>query len=259
MPTKQELLAAVDESPAAVADHDKARWLSLFAPTAIVNDPVGSVPHRGAAQLARFYDTFIAPNAVRFRVDHDVVCGDEVLRDVTLEIQMSDRVTLLVPAHLRYVMTGDAQIDGLYAHWELPAMVGQLAGKGLAAAAVSGRLTLGLLSNQRLGGTLGFTRGFAGVGRRGKRRAVELLAALGTGDYTNAEQEFAASPVLRFGRQTLRSPADLGARLAGWRTGKTIAAGRFVSVSLTDGQAHGVAMLEFSGRSVMSMTVFVDC
>lgn len=260
MPTKREMLAAVDGSPAAVADHDKERWLSLFAPTAVVNDPVGSAPHRGGAQLSRFYDTFIAPNTVRFHVDHDIVCGDDVLRDLTLEIEMSDRVTLSVPAHLRYAMTADMRIDGLYAHWELPAMVAQLAGKGLPAAAVSGRLTVGLLGNQRLGGTVGFARGFLGVGGRAKRRAGELLAVLGAGDHANAAGEFTDDPTLRFGEETLNSPAELGARLAGWRpAGKTIAAGRIVSATLTDGQSYAVAMLEYSGRRVSSVSVFVDC
>ncbi|GAB10573.1 hypothetical protein GOARA_061_00120 [Gordonia araii NBRC 100433] len=257
MPTRNELLTAVDESPAAVAAHDKDRWLSLFAPTAIVNDPVGSAPHRGVEQLSRFYDTFIAPNDIRFHVNHDIVCGLDVLRDLTIEIAMSDRVTLFVPAHLRYAMTENARIDGLYAHWELPAMVAQLLGNGLPAAAVSSRLAVGLLRNQRVAGSLGFARGFAGVGPRTKRRAVELLDGLGAG--ANPEEAFVPSPVLRFGTETVRSPAELGARLAGWRMGKTIAAGNVVSATLTDGRSHALAMLEYRARKVSSLSVFVDC
>ena len=257
-PTKQELLAAVDQSPAAVAAHDKDRWLSLFTPSAVVNDPVGSAPHRGPAQLSRFYDTFIAPNAVGFELDHDIVCGNDVLRDLTIRIEMSDRVTLFVPAHLRYAMADDARIDGLYAHWELPAMIAQLAGKGLPAAAVSGRLTVGLLRNQRLGGTVGFARGFVGVGDRTKRRAARLLSALAAGDGSDVAREFTASPVLRFGTRALNSPAELAEHLAGWWAGKAIAAGRVVSVTLTDGRSYAVATIEYSGRKVSSMSVYVD-
>ena len=83
MTTRHESLVAVGGSPAAVAAHDKEGWLSLFTPSAVVNDPVGSAPHRGPAQLSRFYDTFIAPNTIGFQVNHDVVCGASVLRDVT--------------------------------------------------------------------------------------------------------------------------------------------------------------------------------
>ncbi|MCF8590146.1 nuclear transport factor 2 family protein [Gordonia liuliyuniae] len=258
MPTRRELLAAVDASPAAVAEHDKDRWLSLFAPSAIVNDPVGSAPHRGRAQLSRFYDTFIAPNDITFQVHQDIVCGSTVLRDVTLKIQMSDRVTLSVPAHLRYAMTADARIDGLYAHWELVPMVGQLIGKGLPAAAVSRRLTVGLLRNQRLAGTAGFARGFVGVGGRTKRRAAELLSALAAGDSANAAAVLAESAALRFGVDDVHSPAEFGEHLAGWRVGKIIAAGHTVSATLTDGRSYALAMLEYAGCTVSSMSVFVD-
>ncbi|WOC13326.1 nuclear transport factor 2 family protein [Gordonia sp. MP11Mi] len=258
MPTRQELLAAVNASPAAVAEHDKDRWLSLFAPSAIVNDPVGSAPHRGSAQLSRFYDTFIAPNEISFQVNHDIVCGSNVLRDATLEIEMSDRVTLFVPVHLRYAMTADARIDGLYAHWELAPMVGQLIGKGLPAAAVSRRLTVGLLRNQRLVGTAGFARGFVGVGARAKRRATELLTALAAGDAADAGAAFAGSAALRFGEDDAQSAAEFSEHLAGWRVGKTIAAGHTVTATLTDGQSYALAMLEYSGRTVSSMSVFVE-
>lgn len=252
------MLAGAAASPAAVAAHDKQRWLSLFTPSAVVNDPVGSAPHRGSEQLARFYDTFIAPNRIRFEVAHDVVCGREVLRDVTIVIEMSDRVTLRVPAHLRYAMTDDAHIDALAAHWELGPMIGQLLGNGSAAAPVAGRLSAGLLRNQRLGGALGFARGFVGVGAPAKRQAIALLQALGAGDVRAAEQVCTAAPVLRFGGRPAASPADLGRLLAGWRVGKTLAAGRTVSVTLTDGEAHAVALVEFAGRSVSAVTVYVD-
>lgn len=258
MPKRQELLDAVQASPQAVAVHDKEGWLGLFAPGAVVNDPVGSSPHQGDDALSRFYDTFIAPNSVSFQVAHDIVCGNEVLRDVTLEIQMSERVKLLVPAHLRYVLTADAQIDGLYAHWELPQMVGQLLGKGIPAAAVSGRLTAGLLANQRVGGMLGFSRGFGGAGRIAKRRAARLLGAWTVGNEAPDDCRFTESPTLRFGTDRLATPGELGQRLAGWKVGKTLAAGRFVSATVTDGQSAMVVMLEFAGRNVAGVKVFRD-
>lgn len=255
---RDALLAAVDESPAAVAAHDKPRWLALFTTSAVVNDPVGSAPHRGAQQLARFYDTFIAPNRIRFEVAHDIVCGRDVLRDLTIVIAMSDRVTLRVPAHLHYSMTEAAQIDRLAAHWELGPMIGQLLGTGAAAAPVAGRLSVGLLRNQRLGGALGFARGFGGVGARAKRQATALLQALAIGDVPAAERGCTPSPVLRFGGRAVASTAELGRHLAGWRIGKTLAAGRTVSVTLTAGEACGVALVEFAGRAVSAVTVYVD-
>ena len=44
--TSEELLELVNRSPAAVAIHDKQAWLELFSRAAVVQDPVGTAPHR---------------------------------------------------------------------------------------------------------------------------------------------------------------------------------------------------------------------
>lgn len=58
---RQQLLAAVERSPQAAAEHDRAAWVALFTPDGRIEDPVGSRPHLGRTQIGRFYDTFIAP------------------------------------------------------------------------------------------------------------------------------------------------------------------------------------------------------
>ncbi|QRY61986.1 nuclear transport factor 2 family protein [Gordonia sp. PDNC005] len=221
---RQTKLATAQGSPAAVAAHDKAAWLALFTDDGIVNDPVGSAPHRGSDELSAFYETFIAPNDVVFHPHHDIVCDDVVVRDVTLEIRMSDAVVLSVPVHLRYEMEEPDRIAGLYAHWELPTMIRQMLSKGLAAAPISVRLTKLLLQNQGLAGTAGFSRGFVRVGAREKRAALEHLHA--------------TQP--------------------NWTAGKCLAAGRYVTVSLSSADEHAVAMVEFSGRAISDVTLFTD-
>src|ERR1700756_4358597 len=91
-----ELLAPVEASPRAVAAHERDAWVGLFAPGARVCDPVGSRPHTGRAAIERFYDTFIGPNDIVFRVERDVVCGMTVWRDLGIETTMSTGVTLRV-------------------------------------------------------------------------------------------------------------------------------------------------------------------
>ncbi|HEX5189825.1 MAG TPA: nuclear transport factor 2 family protein, partial [Streptosporangiaceae bacterium] len=74
------------QSQAAVQRHDKQAWLSLFAPDAVVADPIGPSPldpdgngHRGLAAIAAFYDTVIAPNQqISFEIERSYLCGDEV-------------------------------------------------------------------------------------------------------------------------------------------------------------------------------------
>ena len=146
-----ELLAAVEASPRAVAAHDRAAWVGLFAPGATVEDPVGSSPHTGRAAIERFYDTFIGPNGIAFRVEHDVVCGMTVYRDLVIETTMSTGVTLRVPMHLRYDLErvdGELKILTLHAHWELPTMIAQLLGAGVRGLAAGAKLTPQLLGNQ---------------------------------------------------------------------------------------------------------------
>lgn len=72
-----ELLAAVEQSPAAAAAHDRAGWAGLFSADGRVEDPVGSRPHVGPDQIGRFYDTFIGPRDITFHRDLDIVHGDD--------------------------------------------------------------------------------------------------------------------------------------------------------------------------------------
>ena len=100
-----DMLAAVERSPEAAGAHDRDGWVALFAPDGRIEDPVGSRPHVGRAQIARFYDTFIGPRDITFHRGHDVVSGSAVIRDLTLEVKMGASVTMTIPAFLRYDST----------------------------------------------------------------------------------------------------------------------------------------------------------
>jgi hypothetical protein len=184
-----ELLAVVEASPACVARHDKQAWLALFADGAIVEDPVGSAPHRRGArvrgtppddELGRFWETFIAPNEIRFEVREDIVAGLEVVRDVIIHTRLSTGLEIRVPAHLLYELVeegGSPRIRRLAAHWELPRLSGQALRSGWRGCATMVRLGGRMLRCQGLGGTLGYARGMVlGIGSRG-RETVEALAA----------------------------------------------------------------------------------
>ncbi|MGB3303622.1 MAG: nuclear transport factor 2 family protein [Gordonia sp. (in: high G+C Gram-positive bacteria)] len=256
MSDRQKMLSIVEESPAAVAVHDKAQWLGLFTADGIVNDPVGSEIHQGPEQLSAFYDTFIAPNNVIFHPEHDIVCGNTVMRDLELEIRMTDRVILTVPMHLRYEVADDEHVSGLFAHWELPTMVAQFGSKGVWALPSSLKLSTRLLKNQGLAGTMGFSRAFKSAGTKGKAQAAAFLDAV-TGSDNAALAQFSAVNVT-YGTQQLDSADSLLSKLAGWTASKFIAAGKYVTVSLTDGTDHAVAMCTFEGGTLTDVTVFVE-
>ncbi|PTR26517.1 SnoaL-like protein [Rhodococcus sp. OK519] len=195
--TTQELLNLARQSPAAVAVHDKNAWLGLFADRHVVEDPVGGRPvlgglydrrsHvRGRDALARFWDTFIAPNDIRFHVENDdIVSGLDVIRDVTIETRLGGGVVAKAPMHLLYETTldeGAPRIRRIAAHWEVAPMFAQVAGVDRAKLAVAAGMSARMLRLQGLGGSLAFGLAVRSVGERGKRSVRRLVADAKRGD-----------------------------------------------------------------------------
>jgi ketosteroid isomerase-like protein len=117
-------------SQAAVRAKDREAWLSLFAPDAVVADPIGPSPldpagdgHHGLAAIAAFYDNVIAPNdQISFEIERSYLCGDEVA-DVGII-----RTTLPGGSHVvvvrgvyTYRSDSNGQLTALRAYWEFEA------------------------------------------------------------------------------------------------------------------------------------------
>jgi hypothetical protein len=251
-----ELLAVVERSPTATDAHDRAGWIGLFAADGCVEDPYGSRPHVGQENIARFYDTFIAPRRIVFHRDVDVAVDAAVVRDLTLEIAMGREVTLNVPMHLRYDLRrldGDWEIERLRAHWELPTMVAQMLRRGCKALPVSARLGAELLRNQGLGGTAGFISGFRRPSRRQKRCVEAFLDAAVTGDEVSSRRTMSGGASVSVGEQTAISVGQFVDRVRGGRWFKMIAAGDTVSASVDTPSGRGVVFCEVV-RTTRSIT-----
>jgi hypothetical protein len=256
------LLAAVQRSPERVAAHDRAGWCGLYTADGEVNDPVGSRLHRGPDAIGRFYDTFIAPNEIVFHVEHDLVCGMTVWRDLEVETRLSTGLQTRVPMHLRYDLVeqgGALKIRRLCAHWELPRMVLRLLASGLPGWWTALKLGPQLIAHQGLGGMAGFMQGYAGVGRSGKRAVAGFLYAAARGDRQTAFAQMAAGARLESCTGAAMAPNDCIALLRDAEVGKMLAAGRSVSASLKLGGRHGIALFGFEpgGRLPASVQLFV--
>lgn len=268
--TERDCLALVERSPKAVAAHDKAAWLALFARYSLVEDPVGSAPHitgiydartgfRGSGALSRFYDTFIAPNTIRFHVDQDIVNGLHVVRDVIIEIAMSARVTVRVPAHLLYELTLEAdqlKVFRLAAYWELAPMLRQQMASGWPALAVGCAAGVRMWRYQGVRGMAGFMRALYGVGDEGKAQ-IELFArCFNAADTSALASLFARADIgVAFphsrGDLTIAQCAAQGGHM---QFTKLLAAGNTVSATLdyrrTDACHKGVAIFELDRRNL---------
>jgi SnoaL-like domain len=259
--TREQLLAVVERSPAAAAAHERSEWVGLFTDDAVVEDPVGSRPHRGLRALERFYDTFIGPRDITFHRDADFVLGATVVRDLELEVKMSSDLVLRIPAYLRYDVDVVAmKIARLQAHWELPAMVVQFARSGFAAAPAGLLLARALLSNQGFGGTAGFLSGFGGVGKRGRRQFEGLLDDACAGDEVAVRRRLADSAVVTLGEDSRLGTSDLVSRLDGARRQKMIAAGESVAVGVERAGRRGVLIAQLQTRpsAITRLRLFTD-
>jgi hypothetical protein len=159
----------------------------------------------------------------------DIVEKTSVIRDVTLEAQMSADLRLMIPAFIRYDLReseSDWQIERLRAYWELPAMVAQFLGSGAKSLPAALRLSAALMRNQRLGGTAGFLSGFRSPARRGKRIVEQALADGRLGD----------------------------ARNTAWH--KVIGAGDTVVASVTAPEGRGVVFANVDGPVIRNVEYF---
>ena len=115
------------KSQAAVKAKDRAAWLSLFAPDAVVQDPIGPSPfdpdgtgHRGPEAIAAFYDTVIAPNdLITFEIENSYLCGNEVADvGVIRTVLPGGRHVAVVRGVYTYRSNGAGQLAALRAFWE---------------------------------------------------------------------------------------------------------------------------------------------
>jgi steroid Delta-isomerase len=121
--TARELAKA---SMAAVAAHDRAAWLALFADDAVVEDPIGpsmfdpeGKGHRGLEAIAAFYDNVIAVNeSVEFTIHQSILCGDEAANIGVIRIGLAGGSAVEVDGVYTYRRSPDDKIASLRAFWE---------------------------------------------------------------------------------------------------------------------------------------------
>lgn len=113
-------------SMTAVATGDKDGWLALFAPDAVVEDPVGpslldpkGTGHRGHDAIAAFWDgNFGQARQLRFRVTDSFANGASCADVASITVTLHSRATLVIDCVIVYTVNAEGQITSLRAHWE---------------------------------------------------------------------------------------------------------------------------------------------
>jgi len=192
--TREQVLAVVRRSPELVGVHDRAGWLALFDDGAVVEDPVGSRPVRKGAgvdakgddELARFYDTFIAPNEIRFEIADDFVVGLDTARDARIHTKVPGGFEIVVPAYLLYQLVerdGELRVRRMAAHWNVRRLVRKALGSGWRGWPAMTRFGGRIVGTQGWGGIGSYLQAFRkGVFARGLRVLERFAEAYGAGD-----------------------------------------------------------------------------
>ncbi|MGV0836522.1 nuclear transport factor 2 family protein [Mycolicibacterium thermoresistibile] len=249
--TRAELIAAVERSPQAAGAHDRQGWVGLFSADARIEDPVGSRPHVGRAEIEQFYDTFIEPRRITFHRDLDIVVGATVLRDLQLEVTMANHLTLQIPAYLRYDLQYDdteISISALHAYWELPSMVGAFLRGGVRAIPAGVGLSRALMANQGLAGAAGFLLGFGGLGADSRTEFGRFLSDAASGDEVAVRRRLARGARITLGDQEPMTATNLLTRLAGTQSTKLIGAGNALVAGIERGDRREVLIAEADPR-----------
>lgn len=126
---------AARASMAAVAAGRKDEWLRLFAPDALVEDPVGPSfldpdgGHRGHQGIGAFWDGFIASiSGYHFEVADSFANGACCANVATITTTMGDGTAMTIDCVLIYTVDEAGLITSLRAHWEPDRAMATLAG-----------------------------------------------------------------------------------------------------------------------------------
>ena len=116
---------AARTSMAAVEAGDRDGWLGLFAPDAIVQDPIGPSMfdaegrgHRGIDAIAAFYDSVIASGHVSFAIRESYAGGLECANVGTITTTFPDGSRAIVDGVYTYRLNDDGALTALRAYWE---------------------------------------------------------------------------------------------------------------------------------------------
>lgn len=118
--------AAAMRSMAAVEAGDRDAWLAVFAPDAVVEDPIGTSPfdpegkgHRGIEAITAFWDNVISQGRVAFTIRESYAAGSECANVGTITTTFADGSRAVVDGVFSYRVDDEGSVAALRAFWEM--------------------------------------------------------------------------------------------------------------------------------------------
>ncbi|MFA5055163.1 MAG: hypothetical protein WC562_03185 [Dehalococcoidia bacterium] len=266
---KDKIIALVNASPDLVGKHDREGWLNLFSTNAIVQDPVGAGPNRkgkdmrkGKDALGRFYDIFIGPNTIKFDVHQDIVVGDEMMREVSINTTLPNSAITIVHCFLLYKVVeegGQLKIESLRAHWNFGknaiSLMTKNGLKGMTGSAMQFYTMIKVQGLKRIIEYLGAM--YKGILGKGIKSANAFAAAVNAKDEAAFTKMFDSGATIEFPVGSKAIPAsdflkgagkDVKLEIKNLRSGGWFTSGS-VDVTAGGSSKHGAVFFEFSPKT----------
>lgn len=119
MPSADSVRATVAAYVDAYARNDKDAFLSLWAPTGVLEDPVGTPAHEGIAAIGAFWDQArqLADRIV-LEPEQVIVAGDEAVMVMEVHAHVGDS-EMVIPVVDLMRTDGDGRLVSVRAFWSL--------------------------------------------------------------------------------------------------------------------------------------------
>jgi len=88
MPTREQIIVAIETHCRSITKNDKATWLQIWAEDVVIEDPVGVSTYCGLAAVGTaFWAEIEAINPIRLWLEEDIIiCSNEAIAILAAEV-----------------------------------------------------------------------------------------------------------------------------------------------------------------------------
>lgn len=122
--TSDQIEAAVQEYFDSVSAFDIPRFVSNFAPNGVLEDPVGTPPVQGTANLTSFMTSLLSSfKEIKPRIQEIIVCGHEAEVNWKLNLKTKDGKKITIDGMGVFNFNPDGKLASVREFWDLDAFL----------------------------------------------------------------------------------------------------------------------------------------
>ena len=127
--TAEQMEAAVEEYFAAIGAFDVPRYVNTFAPDGVLEDPVGTPPVQGSANITAFISSIITPfSEMKHRIQEVIVCGNEAAVNWKINLTTTTGKKIVIDGMGVFKFNPDGKLQSVREFYDLAAFLAQMQG-----------------------------------------------------------------------------------------------------------------------------------